>query len=364
MDKQDVVVIGAGVVGLAIARLLALHGRDVLVVEKATSFGSETSSRNSEVIHSGIYYPTGSLKALCCVNGAAKLYEYCQNESVPFQRIGKLIVATEPSQEGRLRTYLSQGQDNGVEGLGIISANELSAREPDVRGVAALWSPNTGIVDSHSYMLSLINDLEKNGGQIVYKTKIVSGCSTSGGIQLQTSEGYKFLASTVINAAGLMASDISLRLGCDPESTPVTRYARGRYYRYTAKSTFAHLVYPLATNASLGVHITMDMAGELRFGPDVEWIDQVDYSFDGGAVERFTTAIKKYFPALQEDYLCEGYTGIRPKVVDKGDEAGDFVVHRPQQTGCQDFYALYGIESPGLTASLALAEYVANLVGK
>ena len=364
MDRQDVVVIGAGVVGLAIARLFAMQGRDVLVVEKAASFGAETSSRNSEVIHSGIYYPAGSLKALSCVHGAAKLYEYCQDKSVPFRRVGKLIVATEPEQEDKLRAYLAQGQENGVEGLGIISANELLAREPDIRGVAALWSPNTGIIDSHSYMLSLINDLEKNAGQVVYKTEIVSGCSMHGGTELQTSDGYKFMANTVINAAGLSASDVSLRLGGDSESTPVTRYARGRYYRYAAKSTFTHLVYPLATNASLGVHVTMDMGGELRFGPDVEWIDQVDYSFESDAVESFTTAIKKYFPALQEEYLCEGYTGIRPKVVGKGDEAGDFIVHEPRQTGCQGVYALYGIESPGLTASLALADFVANLVCK
>jgi L-2-hydroxyglutarate oxidase LhgO len=364
MDKQDVLVIGAGVVGLAIARLLAMYGRDVLVVEKAASFGTETSSRNSEVIHSGIYYPAGSLKALSCVQGAAKLYEYCQIKSVPYRRVGKLIVATESAQQERLRTYLAQGQKNGVEGLDIISADELSAREPDVRGVAALWSPHTGILDSHGYMLSLINDLEKSAGQVVYKTEVVSGFSTHVGTELQTSDGYKFMADTVINAAGLSATDVSLRLGVDAESVPVTRYARGRYYQYTAKSTFAHLVYPLATNASLGVHVTMDMGGELRFGPDVEWIEQVDYSFKGDAVDSFTAAIKSYFPALQEEYLCEGYTGIRPKVVAKGEEAGDFIVHEPEQTGCQGVYALYGIESPGLTASLALAEFVANLVGK
>ena len=364
MDKQDVVVIGAGVVGLAIARLLAMYGRDVLVVEKAASFGTETSSRNSEVIHSGIYYPAGSLKALSCVQGAAALYEYCRIKSVPFRRMGKLIIATEPAQEDRLRTYLAQGQKNGVEGLDIIGADELSVREPDVRGVAALWSPHTGILDSHRYMLSLINDLEKYAGQVVYRTEVVSGCSTHVGTELQTSDGYKFIANTVINAAGLSAGDVSLRLGVAAESTPIIRYARGRYYRYTGKSTFAHLVYPLATNASLGVHITMDMGGELRFGPDVEWIEQVDYSFEGNAIDSFTASIKNYFPALQEEYLCEGYTGIRPKVVAKGDEAGDFIVHNPEQTGCQGVYALYGIESPGLTASLALANFIANLVGK
>ena len=362
MDTQDVVVIGAGVVGLAIARELALRGRDVLVIEKAASFGTETSSRNSEVIHSGIYYADGSVKARTCVQGVPMLYEYCDSRSVPCRRIGKLIVATDHNEEQTLEIYLAQGEQNGVQGLILLNQHELAEREPAVHGVAALWSPNTGIIDSHSFMFSLLCEFEKNNGQIVYKTEVVNGKGTTAGTELTMHDGYALLAKTVVNVTGLYASDVSANLGVDSSTIPVTRYARGRYYTYSAKSPFNHLVYPIASKAGLGVHATLDMAGQLRFGPDVEWISRVDYSFDGSVIDDFSTAIKRYFPALKSRDLQEGYTGVRPKVVGKGDDAGDFIIHTPEETNCPGVYALYGIESPGLTASLALSELLGDMI--
>ena len=362
MDTQDVVVIGAGVVGLAIARELALRGRDVLVIEKAASFGTESSSRNSEVIHSGIYYADGSVKAQTCVQGALKLYEYCKTRSIPCRRIGKLIVATDHNEEQTLGAYLAQGERNGVQGLALLDQFELAELEPEVHGVAALWSPNTGIIDSHSLMFSLLSELEKNSGQIVYKTGVVSGKGTSAGTELTMFDGYKLLANTVVNVTGLYASDVSASLGVNSSTIPVTRYARGRYYTYAAKSSFNHLVYPIGSKAGLGIHATLDMAGQLRFGPDVEWISHLDYSFDGSVIDNFSTAIKRYFPALKSRELQEGYTGVRPKVVGEGEDAGDFIIHTPEQTGNAGVYALYGIESPGLTASLALSELLGDRV--
>lgn len=360
--QLDCVVIGAGVLGLAVARTLQRQGRDVVLIEAEGQFGQGTSSRNSEVIHAGIYYPVGSLKAQACVRGRALLYRYCEERGVPHQRLGKLIVAVDDAEVAVLHKYLESAAANGVTDLRWVEADELRSREPAVKGVRALLSPSTGIIDSHAYMQALLHDFEAEGGTFIRKTRVVGGSVMSDGIVLQLDDGseYEAQARSVVNSAGLHAPDVAAGLaGLVPESVPTAHYAIGHYYVYPGRSPFRQLVYPIAVKGGLGVHVTLDMSGGTRFGPDVRWRDSIDYTFDDSGKSRFIEAIRRYFPDVNEDNLLPGYTGIRPKIVGPGQGDADFVIQDARQHGCQGLINLFGIESPGLTSSLALADDVA-----
>lgn len=361
--QLDCVVIGAGILGLAVARTLQRQGRDVVLVEAEGQFGQGTSSRNSEVIHAGIYYPPGSLKAQACVRGRELLYRYCEERQVPHQRVGKLIVAVDETEVAVLHKYLESAAVNGVTDLRWVEADELRSREPAVRGVRALLSPSTGIIDSHAYMQALLLDFEAERGAFIRKTQVVGGKASADGILLQLDDGtqYEAQARSVVNSAGLQAPDVAATLeGLAPGSVPTAQYAIGHYYVYPGRSPFHQLVYPIAAKGGLGVHVTLDMGGGTRFGPDVRWRERIDYSFDDSGKSRFVEAIRRYFPEVNEDNLLPGYTGIRPKIVGPGQGDADFVIQDVGQHGCPGLINLYGIESPGLTSSLALAEAVAT----
>ena len=353
MERCDVVVVGAGVVGLAVARALAQSGREVLVLERNAIIGSETSSRNSEVIHAGIYYPTNSLKAQLCVRGKALLYQYCEVRGLPYRRCGKLIVATEESQFDVLRGYQASAARNGVGQLPWLDRAAVRTLEPNVDALAGIWSESTGILDSHAYMLSLQGELEAAGGVVALNSTVDALRIDNGAVTLSCA-GMQLRPRWLVNSAGLAAVSLARSL-C---ATPKAQFARGRYYSYAGKAPFSHLVYPVAQSGGLGVHVTLDLAGQVRFGPDVEWISEVDYAFDDSAKTRFAAAIKAYYPSLEEDRLQPGYTGIRPKISGPGEAAADFCIQGPEQHGVAGYLQLLGIESPGLTASLAIAERV------
>ena len=357
-ERVDCVVIGAGVVGLACARALARDGREVLVLERHGQIGTETSSRNSEVIHAGIYYDTGSLKARLCVRGKALLYAYCEAYGVPFSRCGKIIVATDATQFEALRGYQARAVANGVGELRWMSASEVVELEPAVACVGAVMSETTGIIDSHAYMESLVGDLEAHGGMIAFHSEILSGASAGGRIRLET-EQLALDAALVVHCAGLGAPDLARRIAAHPHGAlPHAYYAKGHYYTLSGRSPFRRLVYPIAEAGGLGVHVTLDLAGQARFGPDVVWLDGIDYTFDERNRERFVTAIRRYYPALDAHRLQPGYTGIRPKIAASNEPAADFRLSGPQSHGIAGLIHLFGIESPGLTASLALADEV------
>jgi L-2-hydroxyglutarate oxidase LhgO len=361
-ETVDCVVVGAGVVGLACARTLARAGHDVVVVERHDHFGGEISSRNSEVIHAGIYYPTGSLKARLCVQGKLMLYRFCEVYQVPFRRCGKIIVATSDGQRAVLRGYQQQALANGVGELQWLEREDVEQLEPQVRAVAGVWSETTGIIDSHAYMAALVGDLEANGGMVAYATEVLGAVPDAGGLRLRTTGG-EIVARRVINAAGLdaplLARRLSQRHACE---LPGAYFAKGHYYTYAGRSPFSHLVYPLAEAAGLGVHVTLDMAGQARFGPDVRWIETPDYTFDDRHRRAFAQAIRDYFPDLDETRLQAGYTGIRPKISGPGMPAADFRVLGPAEHGVPGLVHLLGIESPGLTASLAIGALVEQAV--
>lgn len=367
MDESlDVVVIGAGVVGLAVAREFARAGREVVVLEHNARIGEETSSRSSEVIHAGIYYPTDSLKARFCVRGKDLLYRYCDDRGIPYRRCGKLVLALSADQEFRLTALLDQAEANGVDDLQPLSKTDVAALEPAVRCTAGLLSPSTGILDSHSFMLALHGDLEAAGGRVAVLSEFVGGSIDDDGIRLSVrsdGEDLRLRAQVVVNAAGLRATDVAgLFAGLDSRHVPRTRYAKGTYFVLRQKSPFKHLVYPLPEGAGLGVHVTLDLAGQTRFGPDVEWISAIDYRPDPDRAEAFYTAIRAYWPAIPAGSLAPGYVGIRPKLVGPGEPAGDFVIQGPEQHGAAGLVNLFGIESPGLTASLAIGEEVARML--
>ncbi|MEZ5560778.1 MAG: NAD(P)/FAD-dependent oxidoreductase [Pseudomonadales bacterium] len=357
-ESVDVVVIGAGVVGLACARRLALAGRDVVVLERHDAIGSETSSRNSEVIHAGIYYPTGSLKAQLCVAGKAALYDYCASRGIEHRRCGKVIVATSADQLDTLRSYQRQARANGVGELRWLDRRELGVLEPAVEALAGVLSPSTGIIDSHGFMLSLQGELEAAGGMVALGTRVLTLRNDSSGLRLAT-DALELAPRLVVNSAGLSAP--ALAQAVDP-SAPSAYYARGHYYAYSGRSPFNRLIYPVAEAGGLGVHVTLDLAGQARFGPDVLWLDGVDYSFDDSRRPAFVSAIQRYFPGLEPQRLHPGYTGIRPKISGPGEAAADFRIDAPAQHGVPGLINLLGIESPGLTASLAIADRVARLV--
>jgi L-2-hydroxyglutarate oxidase LhgO len=363
----DAVVIGAGVVGLAVARALALAGREVVVLESASAIGTHTSSRNSEVIHAGLYYPTGSLKARLCVAGREALYRYCAENDVPHRRIGKLLVATVDAEIAALESYKKQAELNGVTDLAWLDAAEAHALEPAVRAVRALLSPSTGIVDSHGLMLALQRDLVRQGGSVVLSSPVLGGEVTGAGITLRvggeasTQPATILRCRSVVNSAGLFAQGVARSLeGLAPASIPPCHYAKGHYFVLAQAPPFRRLVYPLAVAGGLGVHVTLDLGGRARFGPDVSWIDGIDYAFDDSRAPSFYAAIRRYWPDLRDGDLQPGYTGIRPKLGPAGTPAADFVIQGPSDHGVPGLVNLYGIESPGLTASLAIADRVAE----
>jgi L-2-hydroxyglutarate oxidase LhgO len=360
-ERVDVVVIGAGVVGLACARQFARAGRDVIVLERHGQIGTETSSRNSEVIHAGIYYDTGSAKARLCVRGKALLYRHCEEYGVAHARCGKVIVATEEAQFDTLRGYQRRALANGVGELRWLTPDDVAELEPAVRCVGAVRSDTTGIIDSHAYMESLLGDLEAHGGVVAFHADVVDGRAEAGRVRVDTSE-LSVDASLVVNSAGLAAPDLARTLTGSTDRLPRAYYAKGQYYTLSGRSPFRALVYPVAEAGGLGVHVTLDLAGQARFGPDVVWIDGVDYRFDDRNRERFIAAIRRYYPDLDETRLQPGYTGIRPKISAPNEPAADFRILGPRDHGVPGLVHLFGIESPGLTASLAIAEEVVAAV--
>ncbi len=364
-EQVDCVVIGAGVVGLAIARELALAGREVIVLEAEDAIGTHTSSRNSEVIHAGLYYPKGSLKARFCVNGKGMIYRYCAEHGVPHSNIGKIIVAVTEDEIATLKGYVDKSVANGVHDLRWLTREELRELEPAVECVAGFLSPSTGIVDSHALMLSYQGDAESNGASIVFKSPVKAGKAGADGIVLNVGgdEPMSIACKTVVNSAGLFAQNVARGIeGLPASSIPPQYFAKAHYYTLAGKPPFRLLVYPVASNAHLGVHVTVDMAGQIRFGPDVSWVDGVDYTFDHAREPLFYEAIRKYYPGLKDGQLQPGYTGIRPKVSGPKEPAADFIIQGPKDHGVAGLVNLYAIESPGLTASLAIAEHVKQLL--
>ncbi len=360
MEKIDCVVIGAGVVGLAVARGLAMSGREVLILEAEDRFGCGTSARNSEVLHAGIYYPAGSLKARLCVAGRNLLYDYCREHGIAHSRCGKLIVATDETQRNQLAGMTAHARANGVSEIMNLSRAEAQTMEPELVCVAALYSPATGIIDSHGLMLSLLGDAENAGAVLAVNSPVTGGSVTGKGIVLAIggAEPMELLASTVINCAGLGAQAFARSLaGLPSDSVPPLAYAKGNYFSLSGRAPFSRLIYPVPQPGGLGVHLTLDLAGSARFGPDVEWIDQPDYVVNPARAENFYGEIRRYWPALPDNALLPAYAGIRPKPHLAGEPAQDFLVHGPNRHGIAGLVCLYGIESPGLTASLALAEF-------
>ncbi|GAA4421069.1 NAD(P)/FAD-dependent oxidoreductase [Acidovorax lacteus] len=361
-EAVDTVVIGAGVVGLAVARALALAGREVLVLEAEGAFGTQTSSRNSEVIHAGLYYPPGSLKARLCVRGKALLYAYCAERAVAHRRCGKLVVATHDEELPALRKVRERAAANGVHDLRWLSADEARAMEPALRCVAALHSPSTGIVDSHGLMLALLADLEHAGGQVVYHTRVqgLTKSATGGRTRVVTADGLALDAAVVVNAAGLHAPQLAATApnpaGC---AVPRAHYARGHYFALQGRAPFQRLVYPVPEAAGLGVHLTLDLAGAAKFGPDVQWVeDPDDLRIDPARGEVFYGEVRKYWPGLPDGALVPAYAGMRPKISGPGEPAADFLLLGPAEHGSPGLLHLLGIESPGLTSCLAIAQEV------
>ena len=367
MDQVECVVIGAGVVGLAVARALALQGREVIIVERNGAIGEETSSRHSEVIHAGIYYPEGSLKARFCVEGKQKPYNYLQSHGVAHQRLGKLIVATSEDQIAALEQIRTRAAANGVDDMLFLSGNEVTALEPELRCVTALISPSTGILDSHGYMLALQGDAEEHGAMIAFDTVFQGGAVEDDGIVLEFggSAPMTLKAQMVINSAGLSAQPVAASLqGFPTKKVPAHHYCKGNYYALAgARAPFQRLIYPAPEAAGLGVHLTLDLGGQARFGPDVEWIDGIDYDVDPGRADSFYAAVRKYWPGLPDDSLIPAYAGIRPKIQAPGEAAVDFMVQGPADHGVAGLVNLFGIESPGVTSSLAIADHVAEHLG-
>ncbi|BFL64029.1 Aminobutyraldehyde dehydrogenase [Roseomonas mucosa] len=365
MESVDCVVAGAGVVGLAVARSLALAGREVLLLEAAEAIGTGTSSRNSEVIHAGIYYPAGSLMARHCVAGRRMLYAFCAERGVPHARCGKLIAATSEEEAGRLASIQARAAANGVEDMRVLSRDEAVALEPALSCHGALLSPSTGILDSHAYMLALQGDAENAGAVLAFHSPVLSGRVVPEGIVLETggAEPMTLLCRSLVNAAGLGAPALGRAIaGLPPETVPREYYAKGNYFTLAGRSPFSRLIYPVPVPGGLGTHLTIDLGGQARFGPDVEWVDHIDYEVDPRRGDSFYEAIRRYWPALPDGALQPGYSGIRPKIVPRGAPAQDFVIQGPALHGVPGLVNLYGIESPGLTASLSLAGAVRDIL--
>ena len=373
MDRVDVVVIGAGAVGLAVARAAARRGREVVVLEKERAIGTGVSSRNSEVIHAGLYYPTGSLKAQLCVAGREALYAYCEARGVQHRRCGKLVVATEEEQRGALASIAARARANGVP-VEELSAAEALRLEPALRCVAALHSPTTGILDSHGLMSALRGDLEASGGAVALESSVAEIEPTSGGLLVRTTTPAgapqgEVLAGAVINAAGLHAVQVARRCrGLPPGRLPTPRYAKGNYFSLAGPAPFHRLIYPVPPAHSLGTHLTLDLAGQARFGPDIEWLsvqhpDEIDYAVDPARAAPCYDDVRRYWPGLPDGALEPAYSGVRPKIHGPGEPLPDWRIDGPEQHGVPGLIHLFGVESPGLTACLALGERVAAALG-
>ena len=360
-EHVEAVVVGAGVVGLAVARALAKAGREVIVLERHGLIGSETSSRNSEVIHAGIYYPTGSAKADLCVAGKHQLYAYCQERGIPHAACGKLIVATSEGQLAELERIEQKAVENGVTDLEFWDATRARSLEPALACTGALWSPSTGIIDSHALMLAYQGDLEDAGGMIAFNASLEWARVTADGFALEVGgETPMELGCTIlVNSAGLDAPRLARRIeGYDQAQAPTAYYCKGNYYTLKGKSPFSRLIYPVPEAAGLGVHVTIDLGGQCRFGPDTEWLEAIDYDVDPRRADVFYDAVRRYWPGLPDNALEPGYAGIRPKLRPKGEPAADFTIQGPAEHGTPGLVHLYGIESPGLTASPAIGDEV------
>lgn len=366
MDSVDVVVIGAGVVGLAVARALALQGREVMVLEAADAIGTGTSSRNSEVIHAGIYYPQGSLKARLCVEGKELLYDYCAQRGIGHSRCGKLIVATHASQIPQLQAIITKAAANGVPDLTLLTREQAQALEPELDCVAAVLSPSTGIVDSHALMLALQGDLENAGGMVVLNSPLAQAHCAPSAIVLVAEDGTELAAQSVVNAAGLHAQALASRFaGLDAQHVPPSHYAKGNYFTLSGRSPFSRLIYPVPEAAGLGVHLTLDLGGQAKFGPDVQWVDSPDdLVVDPRRGDAFYAEVRKYWPGLPDGALLAGYAGIRPKIQAPDEPARDFLIQGQTEHGVAGLVNLFGIESPGLTSSLAIGRHVSELLSK
>lgn len=372
-DHFDIAIVGAGVIGLAIAQRLSaarpMANRSIVLLDQENSIGQHISSRNSEVIHAGLYYPSGSYKAEFCVRGKQLLYEHCQRHGVPYRRLGKLIIAG-PEETGELEKLKNQGNTNGVMDLSLLDRSALKNMESSVAGTAALFSPSSGIVDAHDFMLSLLHLAENRGVLFAPKTRVALVEPENGQFNVATltvgqQDSYSFRCSILINCTGLEATRLAHRIGgINKASIPDLFYCKGDYFSFRGKNPFKHLVYPVpeANTAGLGIHATLDMAGRLRFGPDTRYVDTIDYQVDAGKAEAFSNAIQRYFPGIKSSDLSPDYAGIRPKLSGPGQAAADFLIQQADQHGLPGLLQLFGIESPGLTASLAIAEWVRDLV--
>lgn len=363
-ESADVVVIGAGVIGLAVGRALALTGREVIVAEQHAAFGTETSSRNSEVIHAGIYYRPGGLRARLCVRGKEMLYAYCADHHVAYLNCEKLIVATSEDEVAGLDAIRNNAAQNGVTDLRNISAVEAAALEPGLSCRGALLSPSSGIVDSHGLMLSLLGDLESAGGALALSSPVTGGSALEEGIEVNVggADPLTLRAELVINCAGLHAETVARSIaGLDAQKIPAIRPAKGQYFIYSGKAPFTRLIYPLHAPDSQGVHYTRDLGGQARLGPDIRWDAPLgDYSVDESRLDSFVQEVRRFWPTLERERLHPGYAGQRPKTAGPGEE-GDYIIRGPADHGSSGYIGLYGIESPGLTSCLAIAEYVAKL---
>ena len=370
MDQVDCVVIGAGVVGLAVAREMALQGRETILLERESAFGTISSARNSEVIHAGIYYPKDSLKAKLCVEGNRMLYEYCRTHHVATQPYGKLIVASDESQLDDLQAILYKAQQNQVPEIKMITGEQAKSMEPELHCSAAVLSATTGIVDSHGFMLSLLGGFEDAGGMIAYQSPLISakpiGDNAKDGYELEIggADGMKIQAKLLINCAGMSAPAVAQKIeGLEKDQIPKAYFAKGNYFSLSGKSPFTHLIYPIPEPGGLGVHLTLDMSGQAKFGPDVEWLDintegQIDYTVNPKRGDGFYEAVRRYWPGLKDGSLQPDYSGVRAKIVPPNTPAGDFCFDTPKEHGLNGLFNLYGFESPGLTSSLAIAKYL------
>ncbi|MDP3760961.1 MAG: NAD(P)/FAD-dependent oxidoreductase [Ramlibacter sp.] len=369
MDQVDAIVIGAGAVGLAVARALAQSGRETIVAEAQTAIGQGVSSRNSEVIHAGLYYAPGSLKARLCVRGKALLYELCASHGVGHRNCGKLVVGNGDAEAAALRTLQDRAIANGVP-VQWLEASEARALEPDLRCTAALFSPSTGIVDSHGFMLALQGDLEKAGGMVALGSAVESAVLGRGGRPhvVRFAEGSEVAAPVVVNSASLHACGLARRFdGLDPRFVPREYFSKGNYYALSGRPPFSHLVYPAPADAWLGVHLTLDLGGQAKFGPDQEWLDvkraeDIDYTVDPRRADGFYAEVRRYWPGLADGALQPSYSGVRPKIHGPGEKAPDFRIDGPQSHGVPGLVNLFGIESPGLTSALAIGEHVLTLL--